>query len=148
MSKLPLLLFLICASLSASDTFNEDQLKMLHDSGGWQYIEVSDSDSGMQVTHTCFDGHPHPDTCSGTLTLKDDQTFQQDVVIHGESVQRHGKYELDGDQLAFFDELGTRDGPYTAELDVAGKSLILKMPQVKIVLELEKEYKRGTAPLK
>jgi hypothetical protein len=148
MWKTLLLFCALSASVSARDSLNEDQLKMLHDSGGWQYIEVSDSDNGMAVTHTCFDGHPHPDVCSGTLTLKDDNTFQQDVSIHGQNVPRHGTYKLDGDQLAFFDELGTQDGPYTIDLDLQGKSLTLKMPQVRIVLELEKEYKRATQPLK
>lgn len=144
----PLLVFALTVCVSAHEDLNDDQLEMLHDSGGWQYIALSDVDGGIQTEHTCFDGHPHPDVCSGTLTLLDDNTFVENVYIHGKNVPRSGTYKLDGDQLAFFDEFGTRDGPYTIELDVDAKSLIMKMPQVRVVLELEKEYKRGTQPLK
>jgi hypothetical protein len=142
------LLFAFAACLSAHDDLNADQLNMLVDSDGWQYIVLSDADGGIQTTHTCFDGHPHPDVCSGTLTFSEDHTFVANIYVHGQNVPRNGTYKLDGDQLAFFDEFGTRDGPYTIELNVEGKSLIMKMPQVRIVLELEKEYKRGTQPLK
>ncbi|HEY1949343.1 MAG TPA: lipocalin family protein [Bryobacteraceae bacterium] len=143
-----LLLLALAACLSAHDDLNADQLKMLVDSDGWQYIVLSDADGGIQTTHTCFDGHPHPDVCSGTLTFSEDNTFVANIYVHGQNVPRSGTYKLDGDQLAFFDEFGTRDGPYTIELNVEGKSLIMKMPQVRVVLELEKEYKRGTQPLK
>jgi hypothetical protein len=142
------LLFAFAACLSARDDLNADQLNMLIDSDGWQYIVLSDADGGIQTTHTCFDGHPHPDVCSGTLTFSADNTFVANIYVHGKNVPRSGTYKLDGDQLAFFDEFGTRDGPYTIELNVEGKSLIMKMPQVRVVLELEKEYKRGTQPLK
>jgi len=130
-----LLLFAFAAGVSAHSDLNEDQLEML-------------LDSGIQTNHTCFDGRPHPDVCSGTLTFSEDNTFVANIYIHGKNVPRNGTYKLDGDQLAFFDEFGTRDGPYTIELDVDAKSLIMKMPQVRVVLELEKEYKRGTQPLK
>jgi hypothetical protein len=143
-----LLLFALAVSLSAHDDLNADQRKMLLDEDGWQYIVLSDADGGIQTTHTCFDGHPHPDVCSGTLTFSPDNTFVANVSVHGTDVPRSGTYKLDGDQLAFFDEFGTRDGPYTVELDTEAKSLILKMPQVRLVLELQKEYKRGTQPLK
>ncbi|HMF76373.1 MAG TPA: lipocalin family protein [Bryobacteraceae bacterium] len=143
-----LLLFAFAAGVSAHSDLNEDQLEMLLDSDGWQYIVLSDADGGIQTNHTCFDGRPHPDVCSGTLTFSEDNTFVANIYIHGKNVPRNGTYKLDGDQLAFFDEFGTRDGPYTIELDVDAKSLIMKMPQVRVVLELEKEYKRGTQPLK
>jgi hypothetical protein len=143
-----LLLFACAAYLSARDDLNADQRAMLVDSGGWQYIMLSDADGGIQTTHTCFDGHPHPDVCSGTLIFSNENKFAANVYVHGKRVPRAGTYKLDGDQLAFFDEFGTRDGPYTIELDVEAKSLIMKMPQVRVVLELEKEYKRGTQPLK
>ncbi len=63
------LLFAFAAHISARSDLDADQLKMLVDSGGWQYIALSDVDGGIQTTHTCFDGQPHPDICSGTLTL-------------------------------------------------------------------------------
>ena len=90
---------------------SQDQLKLLQDPGGWEYITVTDPDSGIQTTHTCFDGRPHPEECSGTLTFRPDGTFTKDIYIHHQRVQRHGNYELNGDQVAFYDELGTRDGP-------------------------------------
>jgi len=136
------------ACLSARADLSADQLKLLQDTGGWQYITMSEPSGGVQTTHTCFDGRPHPDVCSGTLTLTASKTFVQNVSIEGKSVQRHGTYDLDGDQLAFFDEYGTKDGPYTIELSDETKSLTLTMPQVVVVLELEKEYRRGTKPIK
>jgi len=73
---------------------------MLKDPGGWEYVKIEDSDAGIQTEHTCFDGTPHPDVCSGTLTLSSGNTFVQKVTVHHQSVARHGTYELAGDQLA------------------------------------------------
>jgi hypothetical protein len=128
--------------LSARDALSQDDLKMLQEPGGWEYITISDTDAGIQTQHTCFDGTPHPNECSGTLTLRSDNTFVQRVYIHHQSVARHGTYELDGDQLTFFDEFGTKDGPYTIALDSKKKLLTMDMPQVHIQLELEREYRR------
>jgi len=124
----------------AHSVLSNDEINLLEDAGGWEYISLSDSDSGVQTTHTCFDGTPHPEQCSGTLALNAGNTFVQNVHIHGESVQRRGTYQLDGNQLAFFDELGTKDGPYAIELNSETKSLVLKMAQVRIELQLEKAY--------
>lgn len=126
-------------SVSAGD-LSRDQMKMLQDAGGWQYITVGDSDSGIQTKHTCFDGHAHPDQCSGTLTFRHDKTFAKDIYIHHQGVQRTGRYELNGDQLTFYDEFGTRDGPYTIAIDITKKSMTLNMPQLHIELELESAY--------
>lgn len=126
---------------SARDALNSDEMKMLQDPGGWEYVSLSDSDSGIQTTHTCFDGQPHPQECSGTLRLSPSDTFTQTVHIHGQSVQRHGTYKLDGRTLAFFDEFGTEDGPYTIGIDLQAKHLILEMSQVRIELELESQYR-------
>src|SRR3954462_10852757 len=111
------LLWVAVARLVAHDDLSHDQLKMLKDPGGWEYVEIDDSDAGIQTQHTCFDGKPHPDVCSGTLTLSSGNTFVQKVTVHHQSVARHGTYEVDGDQLAFFDEFGTPDGPYTVAID-------------------------------
>lgn len=121
---------------------NDDELKLLQDPGGWEYIKMSDDQAGIQTTHTCFDGQPHPTECSGTLTLNPDNTLLQQVHIHGQTVARHGTYELDNDQIAFYDEFGTRDGPYHLTIDTQSKRLIIEMPQVRVELELEKEYKK------
>jgi hypothetical protein len=132
-----LLLWAAAARLGAHDDLSDDQLKMLKDPGGWEYVEIEDSDAGIQTQHTCFDGKPHPDVCSGTLTLSSGNTFVQKVTVHHQSVARHGTYELDGDQLAFFDEFGTRDGPYTVAIDPDRTSLSLRMPQVHMELLLK-----------
>jgi hypothetical protein len=132
----------VALTLRARAGLTEDDLKLLQDPGGWQYISLSDADAGIQTTHTCFDGRPHPDECSGTLTLKPDETFVQQVYIHHQTVARHGTYEIDGTELLFFDEFGTRDGPYQLSLDRDKKLLELKTPQVRIQLELDKEYRK------
>jgi hypothetical protein len=137
------LLWCAAARLGAHDDLSDDQLKMLKDPGGWEYVEIEDSDAGIQTQHTCFDGKPHPDVCSGTLTLSSGgNTFVQKVTVHHQSVARHGTYELDGDQLAFFDEFGTRDGPYTVAIDPDKTSLSLRMPQVHMELLLKNRKTR------
>lgn len=130
------------AVMSARDTLSRDQLKLLQDAGGWEYITISDPDSGVQTTHTCFDGQPHPNQCSGTLTLNPDNSFVQQVHIHGQTVARHGTYQIDGTQIAFLDEFGTKDGPYQLTLDTEAQRMVLEMPQVRDELELEKRYKK------
>lgn len=137
----PMGLLTLAAQVGAHGGLSDDEINLLQDAGGWEYISMSESDKGVQVTHTCFDGTPHPEQCSGTLSFTPGKTFVQSVSIHGQTVQRHGNYQLDGDQLAFFDELGTKDGPYVLELNSQTKSLVLKMSQVRIELVLEKEYR-------
>lgn len=139
--KAAVLVFAIALGLLARQ-LSQDELKLLQDSGGWEFITISDDHAGIQTQHTCFDGKPHPNECSGTLTLNPDHSFVQQVHIHGQTVARHGKYELDGNQIAFYDEFGARDGPYTLTLDEKSKRLTLEMSQVRDELELEKEYKK------
>ena len=121
-----------------------DQLKMLRDPGGWQYIKVSDASLGVQTEHTCFDGQPHPEECSGTLTLTSGNTFVQSLRIQGGGYQRHGTYRLDGDQLTLFDELGTRDGPYTVSVNLQRKTMVMQMSpaggNVRCQFMLNREY--------
>lgn len=125
--------------LAAFDDLNVDQVKLLKDPGGWEYTKLSDH-TGVPTDHVCFDGSPHPNECSGSLTLTDDEHFVQQVVIAGQAVGRHGTYQLDGDQLAFFDEYGTRDGPYSVTIDPVKKTMVLSMPQIQMDLTLESEY--------
>jgi hypothetical protein len=137
------LLWVAVARLGAHDDLSHDQLKMLKDPGGWEYVEIDDSDAGVQTQNTCFDGKPHPDVCSGTLTFSSGgNTFVQKVTVHHQSVSRRGTYEIDGDQLAFFDEFGTRDGPYTVAIDPDKTSLSLRMPQVRMELLLKNRKTR------
>ena len=128
--------------LRAQDVLSADELKMLQDPSGWEYIKISDVDNGIQTQHTCFDGHPHPQQCSGTLTFSAGTTFVQKTRIHGQTVQRHGTYQLDGNQLTFFDELGTKDGPYAVSINTQTKRLVLEMQPLRIDLELESQYRK------
>ena len=139
-------LFALVTVLVARADLSQDQIKLLQDPGGWEYIKMGDADQGVQTEHVCFDGKPHPEACSGKLNLTTDNKFSQTVFIHGESAERHGTYQIDGDQLAFFDEFGTRDGPYTIEIDVDKKLMVMHMPQVRVELELEKEYRKSSQP--
>ncbi|MBV8864399.1 MAG: hypothetical protein JO210_03260 [Acidobacteriaceae bacterium] len=129
-------------AIRAGDDLSPDQMALLHDTGGWEYIIISDSDNGFPTQHTCFDGHPHPQTCSGTLTLTPANRFVQKTYIHHQSVSRSGTYQLEGNQLAFFDEFGNRDGPYTIDIDASQKMMKMDTPQVKMKLELYKEYRK------
>jgi hypothetical protein len=134
-------MLLLATALSARQNLTQQQLKLLQDPGGWQYITVTDPDSGIQTKHTCFDGKPHPEECSGTLTLKPENTFVQGIHIHGQQVQRHGTYQLTGNQLAFYDEFGTQDGPYTIAIDAEKNVMTIEMPQVHLELMLERAYR-------
>ncbi len=126
----------LCARQDVSDS----QLKLLQDSGGWEYILIGDKDAGIQTQHTCFDGHPHPNECSGTLTLRPQNTFVQQTFIHHQRVARHGTYQLNGNQLTFFDEMGVQDGPYTVSIDAQNKIMTLDNPPLHMVLELHSQY--------
>jgi hypothetical protein len=139
--------FLLILGLNAADDLSTDESKMLQDPAGWEYITVTDADNGIQTQHTCFDGQPHPEQCSGTLTLHTDNTFAMNIHIHGQSVARHGQYELNGREITFIDELGTSDGPYALDLDTQAKKMSLQIGQaagvsVRADFELEKEYKK------
>ena len=127
------------AVLGAFSSIDSDQLKMLQDPAGWEYLKMTDN--GMRTDHDCFDGKLHPDTCSGRLTFSTDNTFMQEVKIQGQAVPRHGTYTLEDDQLALFDELGTRDGPYTIQIDTQTKSLVMDMQQIHIELVLRKSLR-------
>ena len=134
--------FVGCCSIMAADDLSSDQIALLQDSGGWEYLTMNDSQNGFPTQHPCFDGKPHPETCSGTLMLTPDKKFVQQVSIHHQSVTRHGTYELNGNQLAFSDEFGTRDGPYSISIDTPNKMMTMNMPQVDVKLELHSEYQK------
>lgn len=139
-SKLALLVVAASGLVAARAGLSTDELKLLQDAGGWQYVTVSDRDAGIQTQHVCFDGQPHPDQCSGTLRFHPDKTFVKQITIHGQNVDRHGTYQLDDNQVSFYDEFGNRDGPYDMELNPKTKILVLSMPQIRIELELEGQY--------
>ncbi|MGC2656992.1 MAG: hypothetical protein WA324_03370 [Bryobacteraceae bacterium] len=123
-------LVLTAALLAAAADLSQGDRDMLQSSKGWDYVDVFDLDNGFQTQHQCFDkGHPNPDVCSGTLTLASDGTFAQVIRIHGKDVNRHGTYQLDGDQMTLQDELGTKDGPYQVALNAEAKTLKLTSNQ-------------------
>src|SRR5579875_1808064 len=108
MPKFAVLLIVALAALpfATGRDMPSSELKLLQDPGGWEYILIGDKDAGIQTQHTCFDGQPHPDECSGSLTLSPDGTFVQQTFVHHQRVARSGQYRLDGSQLTFFDEFG------------------------------------------
>ena len=130
------LLLAMATVVSALGDLSHDQFKLLQDPAGWDYLKMTDS--GIQTEHGCFDGKLHPRLCSGRLTLGTDNKFQQEVTIKGQAVPRHGTYTLENDQLTFFDELETRDGPYTIEIDAQKKALLMYTSAVRIELILHK----------
>lgn len=124
-----------------ANSLNDEDRKLLQDVGGWEYISMSDRQNGFPTQHTCFDGKPHPNECSGNLTLRADGTFTQTTRIKGQSVQRKGHYKLTDGGIAFFDEFETKDGPYALTLDRNGKTLRIAMRQVTVDLMLASEYR-------
>lgn len=124
------ILFLAATVLAAHADLSQADLDLLHSPNGWEYLGVFDRDNGVQMHHVCFvEGHPNPDVCSGTLTFSPDGTFAQVIRIHGTDVNRHGTYQIEDSQIAFYDELGTKDGPYQIELNAAAKTLRLMSDQ-------------------
>jgi hypothetical protein len=132
---------LALVAVAGGAALSKEDIKLLQDAGGWEYVKVSDQDAGIQTEHVCFDGQPHPGQCTGKLMLSPDKTFVQQVSIHGQSIDRHGTYEIEEEHIAFYDEFGTRDGPYDVQLNTDTKMLVLSMPQVRLELELESQYK-------
>jgi hypothetical protein len=132
----------------AAGTLTDDQKKMLMDPRGWQYIAILDEDNGLQMRHQCFvQDHPETGACEGTLQLTSDRTFSQRVTVHGESLVRHGTYDLDNDQMTLKDELGTKDGPYVVEVNDDKKTMRISMRQAGVLvgadLQLVSEYERA-----
>jgi hypothetical protein len=117
-----------------------DELNLLQDPDGWEYIKVV-TDSGFPTQHPCFDGTPHPQECRGTLTLGTDERFVKSIYINGQPDTRSGRYKVDGDQLTFFDEYDTQDGPYKLTVNREEKTLVLDLGSARMDLMLEKEYR-------
>ncbi|MGA8594588.1 MAG: hypothetical protein WB676_07570 [Bryobacteraceae bacterium] len=137
------------ASVAAGEELTQEQLDLLHDSKGWEYTAIFDKDNGFPMNHQCFvEGHPNSDACRGTMTVSSDSNFVQDVYIHGAEVQRHGTYELDGNQITLQDEFGTNDGPYTVDIDPKAKTMrftLTNAGDVRIGADflLERQYQKS-----
>ncbi len=138
-------------SYAGAQALTSDELVVFQDQGGWEYLSISDVDNGFPTTHTCFDGNGRG-PCKGNLTFAKDNTFRQSVTIHGKSLDRHGTYVLDGHDVTFIDELGTKDGPYAVQLDVPLKKMTLNSNQagviIRIQLQLETEFRKAQSRTK
>ena len=108
-------------------------------------MTITDADNGFETQHVCFDPKS-PGTCKGNLLFRKDNTFKKSMKVHGQSIDRGGTYQVDGDNILFWDEFNNKDGPYTAELNPETKTLVLEMVQagVRFRMELlqEKEFRR------
>ncbi len=141
-----LLTLLFAGSLAqARESLSHDELTMLQDAGGWEYMVISDPNNGFQTQAACFDAQ-RTGACEGKLFFRPDGTFVQSITGHGKSMHRGGTYKLDGHEVTFFDEHGTSDGPYTLKIDGPAQTLTIDATRagvgVHMELLLEKEFKK------
>jgi hypothetical protein len=122
-----------------------DELALLRDAGGWEYQTITDANNGFETQATCFD-QASTGQCRGNLLFRPDGSFTQTISAHGRSMHRGGKYAVTGNDVTFWDEHGTKDGPYHVSLDPVGKSLRVETTQagvkVQMDLLLESEFKK------
>lgn len=120
-------------------------MKLLQDPGGWEYMAITDVDNGFETHHVCFDPAT-PGACKGNLLLRTDMTFKKSMQVHADTVDRGGTYQVDGNQILFFDEFNNKDGPYTAQLNLDTKTLVLEMVQAGVHFRMElleeKEFRK------
>lgn len=140
------LLLLIPTMLLA---ISPEQRTLLLDSAGWEYLTISDKNNGFETSHVCFDEKGGRGPCTGRLFLRGDGTFTQTVTGHGKSMDRHGTYQIDGDQMTFVDELGTKDGPYTLSINLPDSTMDIETTQAGVTMKthlmLEREFRRRLA---
>jgi hypothetical protein len=143
------LVWLAACFVSAQDSLTPEQLSMLRDPRGWKYVDIFDLNNGVQEQHNCFaKGEPSP--CSGNMKFNKDGTFVQKVFVHGGVAERNGTYELDGNNLTFKDELGTKDGPYQLKINTEKGTMKFSMDQTGVTigadLALEKPPQKKKTP--
>lgn len=116
---------LLCpAFLLNADSLSQQQIDLLHDPHGWEFVAVFDKDNGFPMHHQCFaEGEPKPSECHGDIIFGADGTFSESIFMHGFTARRHGTYELDDDQITLIDEFGNKDGPYRLEINTAAKTM-------------------------
>ena len=122
----------------AAQPLSRDDMRLIQDPGGWEYISITDSNNGFKTDGACFTGHTKG-PCQGSLTFHSDGTYSQVVNVSPKSVNRQGKYEISGSDLTLYDALGTKDGPYTIALDQGSHTLTLEMVQASVVLHIKLE---------
>jgi hypothetical protein len=122
-----------------------DETALLQDPGGWEYQTITDANNGFQTQAVCF-VEAFTGECRGTLLFRTDNTFRQDISAHGRSMHRGGRYEISGDQVTFWDEHNTQDGPYTITINRQEKTMHLETTQAGVVtkmdLLLESEFRK------
>ncbi len=75
------------------------------------------------------------------MTLGSDERFVKRIYIEGQPDTRTGRYKIDSQELTFFDEYDTQDGPYKITIDSREKTLVLELGSERMELMLEKEYR-------
>ncbi len=140
--RFPALLLLVVFTAGA---LTQDELTLLQDPGGWEYMTITDSDNGFETQHVCFDPKT-PGACRGNLLFRPDMTFKKSVKVHSDTVDRGGSYQVAGSNILFLDEFNNKDGPYTAQLNPDTKTLVLGMVQAGVHFRMEllqeKEFHR------
>jgi hypothetical protein len=137
--------FVLLLAAAVGSALTHDELKLLQDPGGWEYMTITDAGNGFETQHVCFDSST-PGKCRGTLLFRPDMTFKKSILAHGQWINRGGTYQVDGNNILFLDEFKNKDGPYTAELDPQKKTLVLGMIAAGVHFRIElletKEYHR------
>jgi hypothetical protein len=122
-----------------------DELKLFQDPGGWEYQTITEANNGFKTEGTCFT-ETYTGRCRGNLFFREDGSFTQVLSGSGRSMHRGGRYELNGNQLTFWDEHDTKDGPYAVTLKPASNMLRIETTQAGVVLRmdlmLEREFKK------
>ena len=113
-----------------------EQLKLLKDPYGWDYVKIVDDRQG--INQTCSDTPQNGGQCYGRIVLGSDNKFVQTAVIRNKATPRRGTYKLENDQLTLVDEQGNEDGPYTIEVDTLTKTLAIYAPQLRTEFESHK----------
>lgn len=146
------LLALFSVSGNASSSLPKEDQDLLQDSGGWEYLSISDVNNGFKTAHVCFDEQKGRGDCHGTIIFRPDGTFAQDITAEGKTLHRHGTYNLTDDGIVFADEFGTTDGPYSLSLDHTDSMLTLKTVQAGVTiqtrLQLERKFRKQRATSK
>lgn len=145
--------FLVLFALTAGACWalTSDETAMLQSPEGWEYQTITDPGNGFQTQGTCFT-QDYTGQCRGELIFHTDGTFRQDLSAHGKSEHRGGRYEVKDDQITFWDEHDTQDGPYQISLDLPHKTLHLNASHagvgIDMTLLLKSEFKKRMAEKK
>src|SRR3954464_10043506 len=93
------LLLVPCAHVFAS--LSSDDTTLLQDSGGWEYLSISNVNNGFKTSHVCFDEQKGKGDCRGTIVFRKDLSFAQNISAEGKNLRRYGTYDLTDDGIVF-----------------------------------------------